>query len=182
MVSLEDFNAVKDLTISLNQQIQALTLQVAPDHVKAEEENMDILIDAHMRDITSENRPQMSSAGLDVNNSHFKDLSNHELHEIKKMHKKDHVRVPRTILDEPLGEIMNKTVNFMTYSFEGHSKAYTEALLMENVLGDMSYYEMIKVNIIALVLFIRSDQNILYIGILLGFSSIIIYLVNITTS
>ena len=182
MVTLEDFNEVRDPTVSLNQQLQALTRQVAPDHVKAEEDNMDILIDAHMRDITSENRPQMSSAGLEVNNSHFKDLSNHELHKIKKIHTQDHMKVPRTILDEPLGEIMNKTVNFMTYSFEGYSKAYTEALLMENVLGDMSYYEMIKVNAITLVIFIRSDQNILYIGILRGFLSIIIYLVNITTS
>ena len=27
-----------------------------------------------MRDVTAENRPQMSSAGLEVNNKHFKDL------------------------------------------------------------------------------------------------------------
>ena len=61
---------------------------------------MDILIDSQMRDISSENRPQMSSAGLEVNNRHFRDLSNHELHQIKKLHEKDHKQEPRTVLDE----------------------------------------------------------------------------------
>ena len=158
---------------------QALQMQM-PHH--EEEDNMDILIDSHMRDITNENRPQMSGAGLEVNNKHFKDLSNHELHQIKKMHEKDHKIKPRTVLDEPLGEIMNKLVNFLTYSFDGYSKAFYEAEIMEDVYDDKSIYETTKVHLIALTLFIREDENILYIGILLVFLSIIIYLVNITTS
>ena len=167
------------LQAELNTIRQSLRMQI-PD--EEEEDNMDILIDSHMRDITSDPRPQMSAAGLGVNNKHFKDLSNHELHQIKKLHEKDHQIKPQTILDEPLGEIMNKCVNFLTFSFDGYTKALYEAEIMEDVYDDKSTYESIKVHLIALTLFIRDDENILYIGILLVLLSIIIYLVNITTS
>ena len=184
-----------DLTNSLNREMQTRnevlqaelntirqSLQMNIPQEEEEEDNMDILIDSHMRDITTDQRPQMSSAGLGMNNKQFKDLSNHELHQIKKMHEKDHQIKPRTILDESMGEIMNKCINFMTFSFDGYTKAFYEAEIMEDVYDDKSIYESIKVHLIAMTLFIRDDENILYIGILLVFLSIIIYLVNITTS
>ena len=150
---------------------------------KEEEDNMDILVNEHMRDITRENRPQMSAAGLSVNNKHFRDLSNHELHKIKKMHMKEHSVKPKTILDESLGDIMNKLVNFLTFSFEGYTKAVYDAEVMEDVYDDdKSIYQNIKVHLIAIILFMREDQNILYIGILLVFISMVMYLMNITTS
>jgi hypothetical protein len=187
-LNIELTNALTDQlssqNVDLNSQIlelrQALQMQM-PHH--DEEDNMDILVNDHMRDITSENRPQMSSAGLEINNKHFRDLSNHELHKIKKLHEKDHSQKPRTVLDESLGEIMNKLVNFLTFSFDGYSKAVYEAEIMEDVYDDdKSMYQSIKVHIIAIVLFMRDDQNILYIGILLVFFSMILYLMNITTS
>ena len=186
-LNIELTNALTDQlssqNVDLNSQIlelrQALQMQM-PHH--DEEDNMDILVNDHMRDITSENRPQMSSAGLEINNKHFKDLSNHELHKIKKLHEKDHSQKPRTVLDESLGEIMNKLVNFLTFSFDGYSKAVYEAEVMEDVYDDKSMYQSIKVHVIATVLFMRDDQNILYIGILLVFFSMILYLMNITTS
>jgi hypothetical protein len=141
------------------------------------------LLNQHMRDITREPRPQMSSSGLGIHNQHFKDLTNHELHQVKRIHEKDHTKKPKTILDEPLGSIMDKLVNFLTYSFDGYTKAYYEAETMEDAYdNEKSTYQMIKVHLIAIILFMRSDQNILYIGILLVLLSIIIYLVNITTS
>lgn len=148
-----------------------------------EENNMDILVNEHMSDIIRENIPQMSSAGLSVNNKHFRDLSNHELNKIKKMHMKDHSFKPRTILDESLGDIMNRLVNFLTFSFEGYTKALYEAEVMEDVYDDdKSMYQTIKIHLIAIILFMREDQNILYIGILLIFISMVMYLMNITTS
>ena len=172
-------NENDDLRTQILELRQALQVQMPGEE---EEDNMDILIDSHMRDITADQRPQMSAAGLGVNNKHFRDLSNHELHQIKKMHEKDHQIKPRTILDESLGEIMNKCVNFLTFSFDGYTKALYEAEIMEDVYDDKSVYETIKVHLIATTLFMRDDENILYIGILLVFLSIIIYLVNITTS
>ena len=157
-------------------------IQMNMPHHEEEEDNMDILVNNHMRDITSENRPQMSAAGLEINNKSFKDLSNHELHKIKKIHEKDHQIKPRTILDEPMGDIMNKCVNFLAFSFDGYTDALYEAEIMEDVYDNKSTYESIKVHLIAITLFIREDENILYIGILLVFLSLIMYLVNITTS
>ena len=75
-------NENDDLKTQIVELRQALQMNM-PHH--EEEDNMDILLDSHMRDITNENRPQMSSAGLEVNNKHFRDLSNHELHQIKKI-------------------------------------------------------------------------------------------------
>ena len=182
-----------DLLEEINSQMELRNTELQGDLVRLrqsldnqyseEEDNMDILINEHMRDITAENRPQMSSAGLESNNKHFKNLSNHELHQIKKIHQEDHKKKPRTILDESLGDIVEKCVNFLTYSFEGYSKAFYEAEIMEDVYdSDKNIYESIKVHLIAFSLFMREDENILYIGILLVFLSIIIYLVNITTS
>jgi len=148
-----------------------------------QDDQIDQLLNVHMRDITRETRPQMSSAGLEEIATHSKDLSNHELHQIKKIHDKDHNKKSKTILDESLGDIMDKLVNFLTYSFDGYTKAYYEAEVMEDVYdNDKSTYQMIKVHLISIILFMRKDQNILYIGILLVLLSIIIYLVNITTS
>lgn len=177
--TLETYN--NDLESSMLELRQVLQMNY-PHHTN-EEDNLDILVDGHLRDITAEQRPQMSSAGLETNNKHFRDLSNHELHQIKKLHEKDHKQEPRTVLDESLGEIMNKCINFLTYSFDGYTKAYYQAEVMEDTYdNEKTMYESIKVHLIALTLFFREDGNILYIGILLVFLSIIIYLVNITTS
>ena len=172
----------QEIDDELNRIRQSLQRENSPEQ-RGIEDGTDIILDQHMRDITKENRPQMSSAGLEINNKHFKDLSNHELHQIKKIHEKDHSLKPKTILDESLGDIMNKLVNFLTFSFDGYTKAYYAAEVMENVYDDeKNMYQRIKVHLIAIIMFMREDQNILYIGILLVFLSMIIYLVNITTS
>ena len=172
----------QEIDDELNRIRQALQMEYSPEQ-KGVEDGTDIILNQHMRDITRETRPQMSSAGLSIHNKHFKDLSNHELHQIKKIHEKDHSLKPKTILDESLGDIMNKLVNFLTFSFDGYTKAYYAAEVMEDVYDDeKNMYQSIKVHLIAIILFMRDDQNILYIGILLVFLSMIIYLVNITTS
>ena len=150
---------------------QALQINM-PHH--EEEDNMDIIIDSHMRDITNENRPQMSSAGLEINNKHFKDLSNHELHKIKKNHEKDHKKIKRTILDENLGTIMDKCINFLTHSFNGYSKAFYKAEIMENIYDHrmgfnfsfISFSASVKSGLFGLIFFIISSciAPLLYIS------------------
>lgn len=176
MIRLQNSEVERELT-SIRQSMQG----DSGDGLEGNE--MANLLNQHMSDIRSGPIPQMSPAGLGVHNKHFKDLTNHELHQVKKIHEKDHTNKPKTILDEPLGNIMDKLVNFLTYSFDGYTKAYYEAETMEDVYdNEKSTYQTIKIHLIAMVLFMRSDQNILYIGILLVLLSIIIYLVNITTS
>ena len=78
---------------------------------------------------------------------------------------------------------MYKLLNFITFSFEGYTKSLYNAELMEDVYDDdKNIYQTIKVHLIAMVLFIREDQHIIYIGIILIFISMIMYFMNITTS
>jgi hypothetical protein len=129
-----------------------------------------------------ENRPQMTPAGLSDANDHVTHLSNHELHQMKNIYEKDHRRKPITILDESLGDILDKTINFLVYSYEGYTNKLYESELMEDVKGyEGGYYKRFKVHLIAMILFIRDDRNIVYIGFLMIFFSIIIYFINIIT-
>lgn len=131
---------------------------------------------------TIENRPQLTPAGLSDSNEHITHLSNHELHQIKNIYEKDHRRKPITILDESLGDILDKTINFLVHSFENYTNKIYEAELMEDVQGyEKGYYKRFKVHLIAMILFIRDDRNIVYIGFLMIFLSIIIYFINIIT-
>ena len=135
MIQLQNSEVESDL-VRMRQSLQGNTA----NENDLQDDQIDQLLNVHMRDITRETRPQMSSAGLEVNNKHLKDLNNHELHQIKKMHEKDHMIKSKTILDESLGDIMNKLVNFLTYSFDGYTKAYYEAEVMEDVYdNDKSY-------------------------------------------
>ena len=54
---------------------------------------------------------------------------------------------------------------------------------MEEVRADdKSMYNKLKVHIIAFILFFRDDHNIIYLGIIMVFLSIIIYFTNIITT
>ena len=145
-------------------------------------DDMDELINSHLRDITAEQRPQMSSAGLEMYNKHFTNLTNHELHQIKKMKEQNKDKKNKTIMDESLGKIMYKCVNFLTYSFDDYTKKIYEAEVILDKYDNQSFTDLIQIYTTASVLFIKDEENILYIGIILIFFSIIIYFINITTS
>lgn len=129
---------------------------------------------------TIKDKPKLTP--LNISDEYISHLSNHELHQIDNIYEKEYNREPITILDEPLGDILDKTINFLVYSYEGYTKKLYEAELMEDVKGsEMGYYKRIKVHLIAMVLFIRDDRNITYIGFFMIFLSIIIYFINIIT-
>lgn len=138
------------------------------------------LIKPYDRDISMETRPQLSSSELNKNNDHMTHLSNHELHQVKSMYEKDHRKTIKTILDEPLGNILDNTINFLVYSFDNFYKKIYEAELMDDK-KDESLINRIKIYMIAFVLFIRDEQNCIYLGIFMVFISIIIYFINIIT-
>lgn len=142
------------------------------------------LIQPYERDVSSETRPQLSTAGLDENNKHLTQLSNHELHQMKSIHEEDHRKPIRTVLDEPLGEILDNCINFLANSYDSIEKKKSEAELMEHIhSGDkIGYYDRFKIYLITIILFFREDRNIIYIGFLLIFLSIIIYFTNIITT
>jgi len=138
-------------------------------------------IQAFNPDRTTENRPQLNPAGLSESNKHTPHLSNHELHQMRATMEKDHRKPVRTILDEPLGIILDNTINFLMYSMDNFSKKIYEAELMEQVRGDRGVVDTVKVYAIASILFLRDDRNIIYIGFIMVFLSIIIYFISIIT-
>lgn len=145
-------------------------------------DDMDELINSHLRDITAEQRPQMSSAGLPMYNKHFTELTNHELHKIKKMKEKKTGGAQKTIMDETMGDIVDNCINFLTYSFENYSKKIYESEELMNKYDERTLLENLQIYSMATVLFIRDDKNIIYIGFILILFSIIIYFTSIITS
>jgi len=138
------------------------------------------LIKPYDRDISMETRPQLSSSELKKNNDHMTHLSNHELHQVNSMYEKDHRRTIKTILDEPLGVVLDNTINFLVYSFDNFHKKIYEAELMDDN-KEKNLINKIKIYAIAFVLFIRDEENCIYLGIFMVFISIIIYFINIIT-
>ena len=135
----------------------------------------------HIRDITSDRRSQLHSAGLEDTNVHLSELSNHELHKIKKMYEtsEDDTK-KKSILDEPLGSIIDNTINFMNHSFDNYTKSmYRSELLLKKEYKDASFLEQIYLHLSSFTLLVRSDQNIIYLGIILIFFSNIIYFLSI---
>lgn len=179
IISLQDkINSNND---NLKNKINELEKILKKNTPKGFEDNSDLIINKEIRNINYENRPQDSSNT--VFNENFKDLSNHDLHRIKKYIDKEKNTNKKTILDQTLAEIMDKTINFISFSHEGYIKALYKAEILEDVYdNDKNIYQIIKVHLIALSFFIREDKNITYIGIILIFVSIILYLMNITTS
>jgi len=139
------------------------------------------LIQPYEEKLSSDNRPQLNKSGIQEHNKHLNHLSNHELHQMKSMKQIDHRNKIHTVLDEPVGLVLDKTINFLGYSFDDYNKKIIEAELMENIHGEKSFYESIKVNSIAFLLFFRDKDNVLYMGLIMVFLSIIIYFINIIT-
>jgi hypothetical protein len=135
----------------------------------------------HIRDITSDRRSQLHSAGLEDTNIHLSELSNHELHKIKNMYdtqSDDDKKV--SILDKPLGDTIDNTINFANNSFDNYTKSmYRSELLFKKELRDASFLEKIYLYLSSFTMLLRSDQNIIYMGIILIFFSNIIYFLSI---
>jgi hypothetical protein len=135
----------------------------------------------HIRDITSDRRSPLHSAGLEDTNVHLSELSNHELHKIKKMYgDQSGDEKKASILDEPLGDIIDNTINFVNNSFDNYTKSmYRSELLLKKELKDASFLEKIYLYLSSFTLLLRSDQNMIYMGIILIFFSNIIYFLSI---
>ena len=144
------------------------------------------LIQPYERDISmdpSRNVDKMTGASLSEHNEHISHLSNHELHQLKSVHERDHRAKPHSIMDESLGEILDKTINLLVHSQDGYSKKIIEAELMEDIHStDTGYYNRLKVYLIAMVLYIRDERNIIYMGFFMIFLSVLIYFINIITT
>lgn len=135
----------------------------------------------HIRDISADrSRPSLGSAALTDVNPHLSDLSNHELHKIKKMYENDSSDDKKTLLDEPLGDIIDKTINFASYSFDSFLKSmYSAELSYKKEFKESNLIDKIYLCISAFTIMLKTDQNMIYMGIILIFFSNIIYFISI---
>tara|TARA_B100000900_G_C20575120_1_gene714996 strand:+ start:1541 stop:1990 length:450 start_codon:yes stop_codon:yes gene_type:complete len=89
----------------------------------------------------------------------------------------------QTILDKPLGEVMNDTVNFFSNSINSYSDKYREANLGRKLYStNNTMADQVQTHLLAMSLFIRDDKNIIYLGILMILLSVIISFFNISRS
>ena len=130
----------------LEAKIKTLEDRFGRDRVmnQSSQDRNDVSTTDHIRDISSERRPQMSSTSLTDVNPHLSELSNHELHQIKKMYSKDYSENKETIFDQSLGDIIDQTINFASYSYENYTKSmYSAELSYKKELKDSTLYEKI---------------------------------------
>ncbi len=124
---------------------------------------------------SQEGRPQISIKSSDIH----KHLSNNELGSTDEI-TKQYERKKKTIMDEPLHTIIDKTLNFMVYSVDDYSQALDEVSLQlpKDSLKGMS--GSVKLHLYSFMRFCQISDNLIYIGILCVILSIIIYFLNIT--
>ena len=127
------------------------------------------------KDTLSENRPQVVHAH-DVNQS----LKNNR-YEREDSITKRFVRKKKTIMDMPLSEIVDHTLNFVTYSDDDFSDSIEN---MKGRLGESSTKGIGKVRLyfLSFLDFCKRGDSLIYLGIWLVLLSIIIYFLNITIS
>ena len=86
-----------------------------------------------------------------------------------------------TILDKPFGEVINNTINFFGNSFDMYSNKLVEAEFTQNLYKtDNSYLNTLQKHLLAFSLFIRDEEIIIYLGILMIILSVLICFFNIS--
>ena len=188
---LIDYQKSKDdsfnrLQRNIDTQIKEINKKIKKSNKDDNKQNLEkdlSLVQPFEKDIEAgDPRPNIFEAGIKEKNIDIKNLSNHELHKIKNIMKIDHSKKQKTIMDLPLSEILDNTINFLSKFQDSFQTKYYEAELLLNVYStDKTALTKLKVYITALALFVRDDMNSIYIGIIMVFLSIIIYFINIIT-
>tara|TARA_B100000900_G_scaffold412980_1_gene435893 strand:+ start:6346 stop:6798 length:453 start_codon:yes stop_codon:yes gene_type:complete len=111
-------------------------------------------------------------------------LTLEEKFKVDNLVKEEYSKQKRTILDESLGDILDKTFNFYgNFLVEYKEKYdYADALLNIEVDDINKSSNFILLHLTTISLMIRESDNIIYIGILFVILSIIIYFFNISRS
>jgi len=142
------------------------------EFMKDETEFMD-----DIEDTTQDTDPDLIGADMNPN---YRD---NEIDAVKEI-RKEHVGKPKTVLDETLGDIMDNTLSFMTYSGDKYMKSVykaEDALSLYKGEGELTWKEDVSKHVMAVSLFCRNSDNAIYLGIILIFVSLIIYFLSIVS-
>jgi len=134
-----------------------------------------------MAPINESSRPQLGRSSN--TQSSIDNLNGHELNKMNRILDDEYNTKQHTILDKSLGEVLNNTINFFGYSFNSYSEKLLEAEFTQKLYTtEYSFMNSIQKYLFALVLFIRDDENIIYLGILMIILSVLICFFNISRS
>ena len=109
-------------------------------------------------------------------------LNTHEFQKMNRILDEHYNQTNKTILDQPLGEVMNNTIHFFGNSVNSYYSKLMEAEFMYKLQGESSYIDKIKIHLVAISLFIRDNDNIIYLGIIMIILSVLICFFNISRS
>ena len=117
----------------------------------------------------------------DVIKSSLDNLNSQELNKINRIIDRENNKKEETILDKPFGEVINNTVNFFGNSFEAYQTKLIEPELSTNLYDtEHPYLDKLQKHLIAIVLFIRDEDNVIYLGIIMIILSVLICFFNIS--
>ena len=115
--------------------------------------------------------------------SSLDNLNSQELNKMNRIIDQEHNKKGETILDKPFGEVINNTVNFFGNSFEAYQTKLIEAEFSRNLYDtEHPYLDKLQKHLIAIVLFIRDEDNVIYLGIIMIILSVLICFFNISRS
>tara|TARA_Y100000768_G_scaffold348822_1_gene297969 strand:+ start:1213 stop:1692 length:480 start_codon:yes stop_codon:yes gene_type:complete len=117
----------------------------------------------------------------EVIKSSLDNLNSQELNKMNRIIDQEHNKKQETILDKPFGEVINNTVNFFGNSFEAYQTKLIEAEFSRNLYDtEHPYLDKLQKHLIAIVLFIRDEDNVIYLGIIMIILSVLICFFNIS--
>tara|TARA_Y100001958_G_C21235833_1_gene562228 strand:- start:2477 stop:2935 length:459 start_codon:yes stop_codon:yes gene_type:complete len=143
--------------------------------------NSDILLNERLNEYNNENRPQISFE-TDLH-SEEKLLEENEEINIKKKIKNEN---NKTILDEKLGDILEKTTETVANFWDDYkvkmleSKYELETNNTEFKEEDRDKFShILNIHAIGLFNYLRDNDNIIYLGIFIVFIAVLLYIFNI---
>jgi hypothetical protein len=135
--------------------------------------------------ITSSNKGStgVQIGRLGTTSDSLNNLNNHELNQQNRIIDEHYNKTQETILDKPFGVVINNTINFFGNSFDTYYSKLIEAEFTQKLYNtDNSFLNTIQKHLIALSLFIRDDENIIYLGFIMVILSVLICFFNISRS
>ena len=108
-------------------------------------------------------------------------LNSHELSKMNRIIDQENNKKKKTILEKPFGEVINNTVNFFGNSFDMYQTKLIEAEFTHKFYDtEHEYLNSLQQHLIAITLFIRDEDNVIYLGIIMVLLSVLICFFNIS--
>jgi hypothetical protein len=124
-------------------------------------------------------RPQ-TGAHLSASES-LNNLNSHEQAKMQRILEQDYNKRQYTILDMPLGKVINNTVNFFGNSYDIYTSKQMEAELSKPLYStENEILHKVQLNLLAIIYFIRDEDNIIYLGIIMIIFAVLLCFFNIS--